>query len=58
VAAHNSPFVRPNNAASNQRLDVIQQLNDGVRMCEYFRALGDEEVGWGEEGGRRGRDRG
>ncbi|KAI5813367.1 PLC-like phosphodiesterase [Pyronema omphalodes] len=34
VAAHNSPFVRPNNAASNQRLDVIQQLNDGIRMLQ------------------------
>lgn len=35
VAAHNSPFVRKNNVAANQVLDVTQQLNDGVRMCEY-----------------------
>ncbi|KAL9021357.1 MAG: hypothetical protein Q9185_001468 [Variospora sp. 1 TL-2023] len=32
VAAHNSPFVVPNNAASNQALKVIDQLNDGIRM--------------------------
>jgi hypothetical protein len=34
VAAHNSPFVRPNNAASNQVLDVTTQLSDGIRMRE------------------------
>jgi hypothetical protein len=33
VAAHNSPFVNPNNVASNQALDVTTQLNDGIRMC-------------------------
>ena len=32
VAAHNSPFVRSGNAASNQELDVTTQLNDGIRM--------------------------
>ncbi|KAF8248282.1 hypothetical protein K440DRAFT_679928 [Wilcoxina mikolae CBS 423.85] len=32
VGAHNSPFVRQNNAASNQRLEVTTQLNDGIRM--------------------------
>lgn len=32
VAAHNSPFVRPGSMASNQKLDVSAQLNDGVRM--------------------------
>jgi hypothetical protein len=32
VAAHNSPFVVPGNAASNQALKVTDQLNDGVRM--------------------------
>ena len=32
VAAHNSPFVRPGNLASNQMLDVETQLNDGIRM--------------------------
>lgn len=36
VAAHNSPFVQPGNAASNQALDVTQQLNDGVRMRKYL----------------------
>jgi hypothetical protein len=35
IAAHNSPFVRPNNLGANQALDVTQQLNDGVRMCKY-----------------------
>lgn len=34
VAAHNSPFVRPGNAASNQQLDVTTQLEDGIRMCK------------------------
>jgi hypothetical protein len=31
VAAHNSPFVVKNNAASNQALEVTTQLNDGIR---------------------------
>jgi hypothetical protein len=35
VAAHNSPFVVKNNAASNQALPVTTQLNDGIRMREY-----------------------
>lgn len=34
VGAHNSPFAVPNNAASNQQLGVIDQLNDGIRMLE------------------------
>ena len=34
VGTHNSPFVRPNNAAANQRLDVEAQLNDGVRLLQ------------------------
>ncbi|KAL8787000.1 MAG: hypothetical protein Q9213_002435 [Squamulea squamosa] len=34
VAAHNSPFVAPNNAAANQALGVINQLNDGIRMLQ------------------------
>lgn len=34
VAAHNSPFYRPGNAASNQMFDVTAQLNDGIRMCK------------------------
>jgi hypothetical protein len=36
VAAHNSPFVRPDNAASNQELQVITQLEDGIRMRELM----------------------
>lgn len=35
VGAHNSPFVRPNSAAANQNLDVIAQLNDGIRMRRF-----------------------
>lgn len=34
VSAHNSPFVRQNNAAANQALDVTAQLNDGIRMLQ------------------------
>ncbi|KAL8662458.1 MAG: hypothetical protein Q9202_004701 [Teloschistes flavicans] len=34
VAAHNSPFVAPNNAAANQALGVFDQLNDGIRMLQ------------------------
>ncbi|EAW07874.1 PI-PLC domain-containing protein [Aspergillus clavatus NRRL 1] len=35
VAAHNSPFVKRGNAAANQALDVLDQLNDGVRMLQF-----------------------
>ncbi|KAJ5099036.1 hypothetical protein N7532_006037 [Penicillium argentinense] len=35
VAAHNSPFVVPGNAASNQALGVTDQLNDGIRMLQF-----------------------
>ncbi|KAJ5951238.1 uncharacterized protein N7479_009651 [Penicillium vulpinum] len=35
VAAHNSPFVRPNNVAANQALDVTSQLDDGVRTLQF-----------------------
>ncbi|KAI9048673.1 hypothetical protein LZ554_007504 [Drepanopeziza brunnea f. sp. 'monogermtubi'] len=34
VSAHNSPFVKPGNAASNQALDVTTQLNDGIRLLQ------------------------
>lgn len=34
IAAHNSPFVNPKNAAANQDYGVISQLNDGVRMLQ------------------------
>lgn len=32
VCSHNSAFVVPNNAASNQALPILDQLDDGVRM--------------------------
>ena len=32
IAAHNSPFVNPNNAAANQQFRVLDQLDDGIRM--------------------------
>ncbi|KAF2628683.1 PLC-like phosphodiesterase [Macroventuria anomochaeta] len=35
VVAHNSPFVRPHNAASNQVLEVETQLNDGIRGLQF-----------------------
>ncbi|KAK2760848.1 hypothetical protein FQN54_002087 [Arachnomyces sp. PD_36] len=35
VAAHNSPFARTGNAASNQYLPVTTQLNDGIRMLQF-----------------------
>ena len=35
VAAHNSPFVKPGNAAANQALEVVTQLNDGIRMLQF-----------------------
>ncbi|KAJ6048834.1 uncharacterized protein N7446_011517 [Penicillium canescens] len=35
VTAHNSPFVRQNNVAANQALDVTSQLNDGIRMLQF-----------------------
>jgi hypothetical protein len=34
IAAHNSPFVRKGNSASNQQLDVTTQLNDGIRFLQ------------------------
>jgi hypothetical protein len=34
VVAHNSPFVKAHNAASNQLYPVENQLNDGIRGCE------------------------
>lgn len=35
VAAHNAAFVVKNNAASNQNLPILAQLNDGIRMCKF-----------------------
>ena len=34
VAAHNSPFINPNNIAANQEYGVFAQLNDGIRMLQ------------------------
>lgn len=34
VGCHNSPFVREGSSAANQQLDVIHQLNDGVRFLQ------------------------
>lgn len=34
VVAHNSPFVVPHNAASNQIYPVLTQLEDGIRGCK------------------------
>ena len=38
VAAHNSPFVKPGNAAANQVLQVTDQLDDGIRMRKLLGA--------------------
>lgn len=35
VVAHNSPFVKERNAASNQVYPVLNQLNDGVRGLQF-----------------------
>ena len=35
VCAHNSAFVVPNNAGSNQQFGIRDQLDDGVRMRKY-----------------------
>ena len=34
VAAHNSPFITPNNVGANQDFGVFSQLNDGIRMLQ------------------------
>jgi hypothetical protein len=34
VSAHNSPFVVPNNVASNQHWPVTTQLDDGIRLLQ------------------------
>lgn len=34
VGCHNSPFARPGSAASNQGLNVTQQLDDGIRFLQ------------------------
>lgn len=39
VAAHNSPFDRKGNLASNQAYSVTTQLNDGIRMRTFYSAL-------------------
>ncbi|KAH7083275.1 PLC-like phosphodiesterase [Paraphoma chrysanthemicola] len=35
VVAHNSPFVRPHNAASNQVYPVLDQLSNGIRGLQF-----------------------
>ncbi|KAF7585731.1 hypothetical protein BBP40_010237 [Aspergillus hancockii] len=35
VAAHNSPFVKPGSVAANQALQVVSQLDDGIRMLQF-----------------------
>ncbi|KAJ6109948.1 PLC-like phosphodiesterase [Penicillium sp. IBT 16267x] len=35
VTAHNSPFVKKNNLASNQDYKVTRQLDDGIRMVSF-----------------------
>jgi hypothetical protein len=40
VVAHNSPFVVPRNAASNQVYPVLNQLEDGIRGCKSFIVYG------------------
>ncbi|USP81382.1 uncharacterized protein yc1106_08656 [Curvularia clavata] len=35
VVAHNSPFVKPHNAASNQIYPVLTQLQDGIRGLQF-----------------------
>lgn len=39
VAAHNSPFDKKGNIASNQMYPVTTQLNDGIRMCTFVPLL-------------------
>ena len=39
VVAHNSPFHKAHNAASNQDFDVTIQLNDGIRGSEYCKII-------------------
>jgi hypothetical protein len=34
ICSHNSAFAIPNNAGSNQIYGILDQLNDGVRMCK------------------------
>lgn len=34
VCAHNSAFVKRNNAAANQNIQILGQLNDGIRMIQ------------------------
>ncbi|KHN99415.1 PLC-like phosphodiesterase, TIM beta/alpha-barrel domain protein [Metarhizium album ARSEF 1941] len=34
VGCHNSPFVVPGNSGSNQAVDVLTQLNDGIRFLQ------------------------
>ncbi|PWY75005.1 PLC-like phosphodiesterase [Aspergillus heteromorphus CBS 117.55] len=44
VTAHNSPFVKKNNIASNQEYPVKTQLEDGVRMLSFEAHYYEEEI--------------
>lgn len=44
VCAHNSAFDIKNNAASNQALGIVDQLDDGVRMSMLALPISDEKI--------------
>ncbi|KAJ5628500.1 PLC-like phosphodiesterase [Penicillium lividum] len=44
VTAHNSPFVKKNNIASNQYYDVTTQLDDGIRMISFEAHYYDDDI--------------
>ncbi|KAJ5733496.1 tat pathway signal sequence [Penicillium malachiteum] len=44
VTAHNSPFVKKNNIASNQYYDVTTQLDDGIRMVSFEAHYYDDDI--------------
>ncbi|PYH95459.1 PLC-like phosphodiesterase [Aspergillus ellipticus CBS 707.79] len=44
VTAHNSPFVKKNNIASNQEYKVKTQLEDGVRMLSFEAHYYEEDI--------------
>ena len=43
ICAHNSAFAIPNNAGSNQFYGIVDQLNDGVRMCKLLKSYQSHE---------------
>ncbi|KAJ5087974.1 PLC-like phosphodiesterase [Penicillium angulare] len=44
VTAHNSPFVKKNNIASNQDYTVTTQLDDGIRMVSFEAHYYEDEI--------------